>query len=117
MSQPKSIDNANNPAITSETFTCKLTTPELQKRKTTIIKSLRQQILDQKELKNGYRYCFPETDAVLDELSSFIKSERMCCNFFSFCLTIRANKNEIWLSITGPQGVKDFIISELEFSV
>src|SRR5258708_25634531 len=49
-------------------FTCKLTTPELQKRKATIIESLRKQLLEKKELKQGYAFRVNGSDKMVDEL-------------------------------------------------
>jgi hypothetical protein len=95
-------------------LSCKLTTPELQKRKETVLKSLREQIITKKELENGYAFKFPGTDKILDQLSEFIKSERVCCDFFVFGLSISGAQNEIWLELTGPEGSKDFISTELE---
>jgi hypothetical protein len=100
----------------SEKLSCRLTTPELQKRKQTVIASLKQQILDKKELKDGYAFKFPGTDNVLDEFTEFIKTERECCDFFTFGLSISGDKSEAWLELTGVDGVKDFIISELELT-
>src|SRR5690606_37861110 len=77
-------------------LSCKLTTPELQKRKETVIASLKQQILDKKELKDGYAFKFRGTDEVLDELTDFIKTERMCCDFFTFGLSVSGDKREAW---------------------
>ena len=94
-------------------LSCKLTTPELQKRKETIIASLKQQILEKKELKNGYAYKFPGTDEMLDELTAFIKTERTCCSFFTFGLSVSGDQSEAWLELTGVEGAKDFITSEL----
>jgi hypothetical protein len=96
-------------------LTCKLTTPELSKRKATVIAGLKKQLLQKKELINGYAYKFKGTDAVLDELASFIKTERACCDFFVYSISISGDKSEAWLSLTGPAGVKDFIKTELEF--
>jgi len=95
-------------------LSCKLTTPELQKRKETVLKSLREQVVAKKELENGYAFKFPGTDKILDQLSEFIKTERACCDFFVFGLSISGEQNEIWLELTGPEGSKDFISTELE---
>lgn len=94
-------------------MSCKLTTPELRERKETVIASLKQQIIEKKELRNGYAFKFLGTDKVLDELTEFIKTERECCDFFTFGLSISGDKREAWLELTGADGVKDFIISEL----
>lgn len=92
---------------------CKLTTPELQKRKETVIASLKQQIIEMKELRKGFAFKFLGTDKVIDELTEFIKTERACCDFFNFGLSFSGDKNEAWLEITGAVGAKEFIRSEL----
>ncbi len=94
-------------------MSCKLTTPELRQRKETVIASLKKQVIEKKELKNGFAYKFPGTDAVLDELTEFIKTERHCCDFFTFAISVSGDKSEAWLKLTGADGVKDFINSEL----
>lgn len=96
------------------TLSCKLTTPELQQRKTTVLASLRKQLIEKKELSNGYAFKFPGTDSMLNELTEFIKTERACCDFFTFNLSISGDESEAWLELTGVGGVKDFIKTELE---
>jgi len=95
-------------------LTCKLTTPELRERKETVIANLKKQILLKRKLKNGFAYKFRGSDSIVDELATFVKTERTCCDFFNFSLSITGDKTEAWLKITGPKGTKDFIRSELE---
>jgi hypothetical protein len=95
-------------------LTCKLTTPELRERKATVIASLKKQVIEKKELKNGYAYKFTGSDNTVDEIANFIKTERMCCDFFTFNMSVTGDKKEAWLEITGPKGAKDFITTELE---
>lgn len=116
-SETKCLDtNCNNCKAKSKStdISCKLTTPELQQRKATVLESLRKQVLEKKELTGGYAFKFNGTDAMLDELTEFIKTERACCDFFTFNLSISGDKSEIWLEITGADGAKDFIKTELE---
>jgi hypothetical protein len=96
-------------------ISCRLTSPELQERKRTVIASLQKQVLEQKELPNGYAYRFKGTDAMLDELTTFIKTERQCCGFFDFSLSVQSDEN-VWLELTGPEGVKDFVVAEIELT-
>lgn len=94
--------------------TCKLTTPELRQRKTTVIESLRKQVIQKNELANGYAFKFKGTDKMVDELTDFIKTERECCDFFTFTLSVKGDKSEIWLELTGAEGTRDFMKTELE---
>jgi len=96
-------------------ISCGLTSPELRQRKETVIASLKKQIIEKKELKNGYAFKFLGTDEVLGELVEFIRTERQCCSFFIFTLSISGDKSEAWLELTGAKGVKDFITAELGF--
>jgi len=92
---------------------CKMTTAELQERKESVIARLTSQILETKELDDGFAFKFPGTDRMLDELTEFIKTERECCDFFVFDLSVSGDKGEIWLALTGVKGVKEFIRTEL----
>ena len=98
----------------STDLSCKLTTPELQKRKETVLASLKKQVMERRELNEGYAFKFPGSDKMIDELTEFIKTERECCDFFVFNLSINGDKSEAWLEITGVEGVKEFIALELE---
>ena len=98
----------------STVLSCKLSTAELQKRKLTVLASLKKKIKERKELPNGFAFRFDGSDQVLDELTEFIKSERECCDFFTFNLSISGDKSEVWLELTGVEGAKDFITIELE---
>lgn len=94
-------------------LSCKLTTSELQKRRETVIASIKSQLVEKKELENGYAFKFPGSDKMVDELTEFIKTERECCDFFTFNLSISGDKSTAWLELTGVEGVKDFISEEL----
>lgn len=91
---------------------CKLTSPELQKRKEGVIASLKLKIIDKQELKDGYKYKFDGEDNIIDELVEFVKTERLCCDFFAFDISI--NGEYSYLSIRGPEGAKEFIVAEMD---
>jgi hypothetical protein len=97
----------------AQEISCKLTTEELQKRKETVLESLKKQILEKKELKDGYVFKFSGSDSTANELIEFVRSERSCCNFFVFTLSFSGDGKETWLSLTGPDGTKEMISDEL----
>jgi hypothetical protein len=97
---------------TTKSLTCKLTTPELQKRKSTVIAALKVLVLERKELDNGFTYRFAAQDETLDKLNDFIKTERLCCDFFTFQITVE--ENTALLNITGPSGAKEFLKTEID---
>jgi hypothetical protein len=95
-------------------LSCKLTSPELRQRKATAIASLKKQVIGKKELENGFSYQFVSSDKILDELIDFIKTERICCDFFEFTLSVSGSpETSACLVITGPAGVKGFISTEI----
>ena len=95
-------------------LSCQLTLEELQKRKMTVLANLKENMLSKQEIEHGYAFKFSGSDELLDELIEFIKTERACCNFFKFNLSISGDKSETWLELTGPKGAKQFIVTELE---
>ena len=96
-----------------ENLTCKLTTPELKRRRATVISDLKELQKRNEELADGLRLTFSSADDVLDKLLDFIKSERLCCEFFSFRLSV-IGENAI-LDITGPEGSREFLRHEVGF--
>ena len=99
-------------AGSSKELSCKLTSPELQKRKETVLEVIKKEILERKELPDGYSYKFNGNDSIYSQLTDFIRSERMCCDFFTFTLKVQDEKSFIWMDITGPDGVKAILRDE-----
>jgi hypothetical protein len=93
-------------------ITCKLTTPELQKRRATVIAELKALVITRQETADGYVFAFQADDQTLDKLVDFIKTERQCCDFFTFQLTIEENNAS--LNISGPEGAKEFLKEEID---
>lgn len=96
---------------------CSLSTPEFHKRRETVVASLRQDALDVRETERGYAYKFAGGDEVLERLVEFIRTERQCCPFFTFTLTIGSQQSDTWLELSGPDGTKEFIRAELGIAV
>ncbi|MFL5766022.1 MAG: hypothetical protein ACJ77K_18905 [Bacteroidia bacterium] len=91
---------------------CKLTSADLQKRRETVLSLLKSKTIEERELPNGYSFRFDNTDEMIDTLTDFVKSERQCCDFFNFTINIK-NDGTLWFDLTGPQGAKEMIGSEL----
>lgn len=92
---------------------CSLTSPELIKRREYILKELKPQIVEMKELDDGYAFCFDAGSAELQQLAEFIAFERQCCPFLTFILEVHPNQGPIWLTLSGPQNTKEFLQREL----
>jgi len=65
------------------------------------------------ELPNGYSFRLPNDSDVLLSAAQFITLERRCCPFFSFDLQIEREGGAVWLSLTGREGVKPYIMAEI----
>ncbi|HWA33798.1 MAG TPA: hypothetical protein VG737_06695 [Cyclobacteriaceae bacterium] len=96
-------------------LTCKLSTPELQERKRTVIAELKTLVKERKEESTAVRYKFESSDKNIDLISAFIKTERLCCDFFEFSLKVESDSEFMWLTLSGPEGVTEFIIEEIGF--
>ncbi|SRR5258706_7400731 len=105
----------SNSSLRTESLACQLTSSEFAKRKRTVLARLKEEILESKETTNGFAYKFKGADAVIDQLSEFIKTERQCCSFFTFTLSIGMESEGVWLELAGPEGSKEFIQTELAF--
>jgi hypothetical protein len=108
-----SQSNASCMKKETKDVSCKLTSPELQKRKATVVAELKSLILEKQELSDGFNFKFEGTDQALDKLNEFVKSERQCCDFFSFQITVE--DKFAWLKIYGGEGAKEFLQEEIGF--
>lgn len=63
------------------------------------------------ELENGYQFGLPDQPNMIVHVAEWIAWERLCCPFFHF--HIEVEQETISVSLTGGEGVKDFLKSEL----
>jgi hypothetical protein len=68
-----------------------------------------------RELPNGYAFRFTADTQMVRDAAEFITYERLCCPFFDFELKVEREGGPFWLSLTGREGVKQFIRSEFKF--
>ncbi|HYH44797.1 MAG TPA: hypothetical protein VEG34_03870 [Thermoanaerobaculia bacterium] len=66
-----------------------------------------------RELPDGYTFRLPNEAAWVSKAADFIIKERLCCPFFGFALWLEAEQGALWLSLTGREGVKPFILAEI----
>jgi hypothetical protein len=75
---------------------------------------LRASLKEIRELPNGYEFAFHTDRDTYQVLSTWMFQERLCCPFFDLELRIDREGGSTWLSLTGRDGVKDFIQAEFE---
>lgn len=68
-----------------------------------------------KELPNGYAFRYAMDSDTFRQAAEFVTLERLCCPFFEFELAAEKADGAMWLRLTGPEGVKDFIKLEFAF--
>jgi hypothetical protein len=66
-----------------------------------------------RELTDGYAFQLPNGKGFLIKIAEFIERERLCCPFFSFFIDVEPEIGPIWLKLTGPKGIKQFIQAEI----
>src|SRR4051812_12866403 len=66
---------------------------------------------DIQELSNGYKFRLPPSSLL--HVARFVELERLCCPFLGFVIEVEREGGEVLLSLTGREGVKDFIKTEI----
>jgi rhodanese-related sulfurtransferase len=93
---------------------CTLEAGDLAKRGESLRKELFRHLEERQELPDGMRYRFPGSDEFKDKLLAFAAAERTCCAFFRIEVAFEPGLGPIWLTLTGADGVKDFIQQRFE---
>jgi hypothetical protein len=69
------------------------------------------QAQEQRDHPHGYAFRF--TPDALEALTRFVSRERRCCPFLAFTVTVAPEDGPVWLEITGPEGTREFLASDL----
>jgi hypothetical protein len=67
-------------------------------------------ILETRELTDGYGFRFPLDTPMLHKAVKWIANERLCCPFFTFTMIV---DEQLWIELSGTEGVKELIKLEL----
>ncbi len=99
--------------VSDSELSCNLTDQKLVNRKAILKEKLFKNVAHFEELENGYYFNFEEKEGFDVELMELVAAERSCCPFFEINLHFLPHKKGISLEITGEEGVKDFLKTEL----
>lgn len=91
---------------------CMLTDAALSERKP-VLQSILGRAQACQELDEGYRFTFNHEPELSSELLRLIEMERHCCQFLTFGLIYPAGSGTVELRLTGPEGTKSYLQSEL----
>jgi len=78
---------------------------DLEKIGTHVISS----ISSSRELSDGYAFRIDPAQASLMEVAQWLDLWRRCCPFYEFQIDFHAADVDIWLSVKGRPGVKEYI--------
>jgi hypothetical protein len=95
-------------------FACDMTAipPDQRDVYLALTKTLFQAVEEVREVSNGYRFRLPNDTETLRRTAEFVALERLCCPFFGFNIEVEPD-GSLWLSVTGREGVKPFIMAEI----
>ena len=96
-------------------FACDLTAMTADERKEhlrTAAYLFGEAVQESEELSQGYAFRFAAGDYPV--VAAFVTNERLCCPFLTFTVEVTAQQGPVWLRLTGPAGVKDFLLAELQ---
>ncbi|HJZ70446.1 MAG TPA: hypothetical protein VKE51_01835 [Vicinamibacterales bacterium] len=91
-----------------EPIMCSLEPGALRSRRDALLPGLIQHADRVEEIDAGYRLRFADAAHLL-EVAAVIDTERQCCRFLAFRLTIEAGGGAMLLEITGPSGAREFL--------
>jgi hypothetical protein len=70
----------------------------------------RTKVEEVRELPDGYALRIPSDSASILAAAEWMTLDRRCCPFMGFALEIEPEGKGIWLRLTGPPGVKEFVM-------
>ena len=93
---------------------CTLGPAAIKARREDLLGNLVRRAAERVELQNGYRVRFTAEPGLLRTIADVIETERQCCRFLRFELTVEPDERSMWLEFTGPQGTREFLAGMLD---
>ena len=89
---------------------------EQRRRRAELEAGLGARIEEVRELADGYAARLPSDARTLVEVAEFVTYERLCCPFLDFGIRVEREGGPLWLTLTGREGVKEFVREEFGFT-
>jgi hypothetical protein len=93
---------------------CTLTPEALAARRAGLLPGLAGRADGREETPDGMRLRFAASSDTLHAIATAIDAERLCCRFLTFELTVEQDGGPVWLTLTGPQGTREFLAGLLD---
>jgi len=103
------------PSFADSPFACDRAalTPQARKRHfDELSPALRARKLSIRDLRDGFEFQFPNDTTTFQLVSEWVAGERLCCPFFDIDMHVEREHGNLWLRLTGREGVKQFIRSD-----
>ena len=88
--------------------------PDLQQRRDALLPGIIQRAVSREAIDGGIRIRFVDSPGVVADIARVIESERQCCRFLHFRLSMEPDLGPICLEVTGPDGTVEFLAELLE---
>lgn len=88
-------------------------TPGDRERHGEVMKRLPSLVLERREEPDGFAFRVDPENSGIMTVAEFITRERVCCPFLDFEVKVLSEGGEVWFSLTGGEGVKEFLVAEL----
>jgi hypothetical protein len=86
--------------------------PQQRARYDWLVAAFRRAIEEGRELTDGYMFQLDTTQISTRQLVEWVELERQCCPFFGFEIRWDGKSGLVWLHMTGPEGIQEFILEE-----
>jgi hypothetical protein len=102
-------------ADTAGRFACNLKalTPQQRQAHEALTGRLFQSVETRRELPAGFELRVDSRKVSIVELATWLDDERRCCPFLDLAIEKEPQDGPLWLRLTGPEGVKEFLKAEL----
>jgi hypothetical protein len=106
----------SKPDTDSIAFACDMTALNAHERQryAQVREQLQKSVEEIREVDHGYAFRHSAEASTLVMLAEFISLESRCCPFLGFTLEVVPQHGPAWLTMTGPEGVKEFLRAELD---
>jgi hypothetical protein len=87
---------------------CTLSRVEFESMREGLLPGLLAKADGKESIPTGFRWTFNSPD-LIREAAVVIESERRCCGFLRFVLTVEPGEGPMFFEVTGPSGTEDFL--------
>jgi hypothetical protein len=97
-------------------FACNLKalTPDQRTAHGALTHQLLGAVIERREISSGFELRLDSRKISIVGLATWVDAERRCCPFLGLAIEKEPDDGALWLRLTGPEGVKDFLLAEMQ---